>query len=74
MNPTWPPARVDELRRMVKDGKQDPEIAEALGVTVRAVIGKRHREGILRITNRQDAYEAAILRKDRKHAAERRHE
>jgi hypothetical protein len=39
----WPADRTAMLRRLLRQGLTDPEIAEALGVTVRAVLGKRRR-------------------------------
>jgi hypothetical protein len=39
----WPAERTAMLRRLLRQGLTDPEIAEALGVTVRAVLGKRQR-------------------------------
>jgi hypothetical protein len=39
----WSDERTASLRRLVREGLTDPEIADRLGVTVRAVIGKRHR-------------------------------
>jgi hypothetical protein len=39
----WPAERTAMLRRLLRQGLTDPEIAEALGITVRAVLGKRQR-------------------------------
>lgn len=45
----WPQARTERLRRLFAEGSTDEKIAEALGVTQRAVIGKRLRLGLRRL-------------------------
>src|SRR6476469_2323716 len=42
----WPPERVARLRLMLHRGMTDAAIAEALGVTLRALQGKRQRLGL----------------------------
>lgn len=44
----WPEGRTATLRRLFREGLSDPEIAERLNTTCRAVIGKRDREDLLR--------------------------
>ena len=39
----WSDERTAALRRLLREGLTDPDIADRLGVTLRAVIGKRHR-------------------------------
>jgi hypothetical protein len=46
MNATWPAERTRALRKLVRQGLKDIEIAELLGVTSRAVNGKRQRLGL----------------------------
>jgi hypothetical protein len=42
----WSDEQTATLRRLVFQGRTDIEIAAALGATLRAVIGKRQREGL----------------------------
>ena len=39
----WPDNRVNMLRRMLRQGMTDQQIADALGITRKAVLGKRYR-------------------------------
>jgi hypothetical protein len=50
VNP-WPDERSAALRRLVRQGLNDREIAERLGVTPRAVNGKRQRLGLTGLTH-----------------------
>jgi hypothetical protein len=53
--PLWPEARTERLRRLVRAGVSDPDIAAALGISLRAVIGKRQRLGFRRIERERPA-------------------
>jgi hypothetical protein len=46
MNASWPAERTAALRKLVRQGLNDREIAERLGVSWRAVNGKRQRLGL----------------------------
>jgi DNA-binding CsgD family transcriptional regulator len=59
----WPVARTAELRRLIAEGKDDKAIGVALGISARAVNGKRYRLDLVR--NRSDPYVAAIARAER---------
>lgn len=66
LNTPWPEERVQRLRRMLAAGCTDEEIALALQVTIRAVIGKRRRLGVLRMGKlTDDPLEMALRRKER---------
>lgn len=62
----WTAALVEALQRMARAGCTDREIATALGVTQRAVNGKRHRLGLA--LGRGDAYAEAMRRQARERA------
>lgn len=66
-NTPWPPERTDRLRHLFALGATDQRIAEKLGVSVRAVIGKRLRLGLKRYTP-GDALETALRRSRREKA------
>lgn len=66
LNTPWPEERTKRLRRMFAAGQSDKEISLALGVSIRAVLGKRRRLGLLRMhkfTN--DPLETALRRVQR---------
>jgi hypothetical protein len=46
----WPAERTAALRKLLRQGLNDREIAERLGVTSRAVNGKRQRLGLMGLT------------------------
>ena len=47
-NTPWPEERAQRLKRLFSNGLTDKQIASELGVTVRAVIGKRRRLRLIR--------------------------
>lgn len=61
-NTPWPEDRTQRLRRMFSAGCTDEEIALAVGVTVRAVVGKRNRLKLKRWNKEQGPLEAALRR------------
>lgn len=62
----WPDERTATLRRLFADGRSDAEIGRAIGVTARAVIGKRYRLELLRNGRKgSDPYALAIRRAER---------
>lgn len=63
-NTPWPQERTDRLRRMFAAGCRDEEIAQALQLTTRAVIGKRLRLGLKRYRS-GDALQTALRRAER---------
>lgn len=62
-NTPWPAERTAVLRRMFVAGCSDAEIALALAVTKRAVIGKRLRLGLKRWIKHDDDPLALALRR-----------
>lgn len=50
----WPQERADQLKRLFVAGCSDEEIALALAITKRAVIGKRLRLGLRRWIKHDD--------------------
>lgn len=53
-NTPWPEARTNRLRHLFALGCKDARIAEELGVSIRAVIGKRLRLKLLRVPAQAD--------------------
>jgi hypothetical protein len=51
----WPDERIERLRRLLREGLSDPDIAERMGISLRAVIGKRQRLGVRRIDRARPA-------------------
>lgn len=66
-NARWPEAREARLRLMFAAGRTDEAIAQELGVTVRAVVGKRNRLKLKRWNKEASggALEAALRRAER---------
>lgn len=52
IHPNWPPARVEALRQMIREGRSARQIAHALGggLTRNAVLGKATRLGLKLLT------------------------
>lgn len=62
----WSDQRMLALRRLFSEGRSDKEIGAALGVSTRAVIGKRYRLELLRNGRKGgDPYALAIRRAER---------
>lgn len=68
-NTPWPTERTNRLRHLFALGTTDQRIAEELGISVRAVIGKRLRLGLKRYAS-GDALEEALRRSRREKAKE----
>ena len=68
-NTPWPQERSNRLRHLFALGTTDQGIAEELGVSVRAVIGKRLRLGLKRYAP-GDPLETALRRFRRERAKE----
>lgn len=65
-NTPWPRERTERLRRMFTQGLTDRQIAAELGVSVRSVIGKRLRLGLMRWSRYDDdPLKAALRRRQR---------
>lgn len=64
-NTPWPEVRTNRLRHLFALGCTDVQIAEALGVSTHAVIGKRGRLGLRRVAGPTDDPLTLALRRKR---------